>query len=252
MTGPGTNTYLVGREQIAVIDPGPDEASHIDAIVAEGAGRIRWIVVTHTHEDHSPGATPLAQRTGAELWGPSPPAGDEHQDYSFVPQRELSDGLRLTSAEFTLRAVHTPGHVGNHYCLLLENEQMLMTGDHIMSGSTVVIVPPSGDMKDYLDSLEKLKQFPLRHLAPGHGELMSEPMAEVDSLIKHRLGREAKVFAALAAHGPATLDELVTPAYDDVPVARHGFAKYSLLAHLLKLERDARVTRSQERWSVRA
>ena len=250
MTGPGTNTYLIGREDIAVIDPGPDAASHLDAIVAAGEGRIRWVVVTHTHEDHSPAALPLARRTGAQLWGPIPPAGDEHQDFSFVPQRELHDGMQLRSAEFTLTAVHTPGHVGNHYCLLLEDEQMLMTGDHIMNGSTVVIVPPSGDMKDYLASLDKLKQWPLRHLAPGHGELMPNPMEVVDRLIKHRLGREAKVFTALAALGSATLDELVVPAYDDTPKSMHEFAKYSLLAHLIKLERDARVTRHEQRWAV--
>lgn len=248
MTGPGTNTYLLGREQIAVVDPGPDDPAHLEAIIAEGAGRIRWIVVTHTHEDHSPAAAPLARATGAQLWGAAAP-DDFYQDHSFVPDVPLAENVLLSSGEFTLRAIHTPGHVGNHYCLLLEEEGMLFTGDHIMNGSTVVIIPPSGDMKDYLDSLEKLKRYPLRHLAPGHGELMPEPVAAVDALIAHRLKREAKVAGALAASGGATLDELLPRAYDDVPVSLHPMARYSLLAHLLKLERDARATCRDERWA---
>ena len=238
MTGPGTNSYLLGREQIAVVDPGPDDTAHLDAIIAAGEGRIRWIVVTHTHEDHSPAAAPLARATGAELWGAAAP-DDFYQDHSFVPDVALAEYSCLRTAEFTLRAIHTPGHVSNHYCLLLEEEGMLFTGDHIMNGSTVVIIPPSGDMKEYLDSLEKLKACPLRHLAPGHGELMPEPFAAIEALIAHRLKREAKVAKVLAA-GAGTLDELVLRAYDDVPVAMHPMAKYSLWAHLLKLAREAR------------
>jgi glyoxylase-like metal-dependent hydrolase (beta-lactamase superfamily II) len=247
MTGPGTNTWLLGREQVAVIDPGPDDAAHLQAIVVAGEGRIRWIVVTHTHEDHSPAATPLARVTGAELWGAAAP-DDFYQDHSFRPDVPLAEHVRLRTPEFTLRAIHTPGHVGNHYCLLLEEEGMLFTGDHIMNGSTVVIIPPSGDMADYLDSLAKLKNYPLRHLAPGHGELMPEPVAAIDALIAHRLKREAKVAATLAAAG-GTLDELVLRAYDDVPSALHAMAKYSLWAHLLKLQREARAACHDERWS---
>lgn len=248
MTGPGTNSYLLGREQIAVIDPGPDDAAHLDAIIAAGEGRIRWIVVTHTHEDHSPAAVPLARATGAELWG-AVAADDFYQDHSFIPDVALAEHSRLETAEFSLRAIYTPGHVGNHYCLLLEEEGMLFTGDHIMNGSTVVIIPPSGDMKDYLDSLEKLKACPLQSLAPGHGELMPEPFAAIDALIAHRLRREAKVAKVLAA-GAGTLDELVLRAYDDVPVAMHPMARYSLWAHLLKLEREARAQCSDGHWSV--
>lgn len=250
MTGAGTNTYLVGKQEIAVIDPGPDEPSHVEAILKEGAGRIRWIVVTHTHTDHSPAALTLARACGAQLWGASPPLGDPYQDPSFVPQHELSDHDALQTREFTLRAIHTPGHVGNHYCLLLEEEGLLMTGDHIMNGSTVVIVPPSGDMKDYIDSLQKLKNFPLRHLAPGHGELMPDPLTAIDAIIAHRLGRERKVNDALAASGGGSLDELLPFAYDDVPTSLHGMAKYSLLAHLLKLERDGQARRDGERWNA--
>lgn len=246
MTGPGTNTYLVGREEIAVVDPGPDEPSHIDAILHEGAGRIRWVLVTHTHEDHSPAAAPLARAAGAELRGVAAP-DDFYQDHSFVPDVDFRHEPLLATPEFTLRAVHTPGHVGNHYCLLLEEEGLLFTGDHIMNGSTVVIIPPSGDMKDYLDSLALLKTLPLHSLAPGHGELMPEPFAVVDGIIRHRLAREAKVAEALAASG-GTLDELVERAYDDVPRAMYPMAKYSLWAHLLKLAREGRALERGARW----
>lgn len=248
MTGPGTNTYLVGNDEIAVVDPGPDEPSHIDAIVREGAGRIRWIVVTHTHEDHSPAATPLARATGAQLRGVAAP-DDYYQDLLFTPDVSLAEEPLLATPEFSLRAVHTPGHACNHYCLLLEQEGMLFTGDHIMNGSTVVIIPPSGDMKDYLDSLEKLKTLPLRSLAPGHGELMPEPIAVVDGIIRHRLAREAKVARVLAEAG-GTLDELVERAYDDVPRAMFPMAKYSLWAHLLKLGREGRAVERDACWNA--
>jgi glyoxylase-like metal-dependent hydrolase (beta-lactamase superfamily II) len=248
MTGPGTTTSLVGNDEIAVVDPGPDEPSHIEAILREGAGRIRWILVTHTHEDHSPAATPLARATGAQLRGVAAP-DDFYQDLIFKPDVALSDEPLLQTPEFSLRAVHTPGHACNHYCLLLEQEGMLFTGDHIMNGSTVVIIPPSGDMKDYLDSLEKLKSLPLRSLAPGHGELMPEPVAVVDGIIRHRLTREAKVARVLAEAG-GTLDELVERAYDDVPRAMFPMAKYSLWAHLLKLARDGRAVERDARWDA--
>ncbi|MFM7273863.1 MAG: MBL fold metallo-hydrolase [Gammaproteobacteria bacterium] len=246
MTGPGTNTYLVGNDEIAVVDPGPDDASHIDAILREGGGRIRWVLVTHTHEDHSPAAAPLAKAAGAELRGVAAP-DDFYQDHSFVPDVDFRQQSLLATAEFRLRAVHTPGHVGNHYCLLLEDEGLLFTGDHIMNGSTVVIIPPSGDMKDYLDSLALLKTLPLHALAPGHGELMPEPFTVVDGIVRHRLSREAKVARALAEAG-GTLDELVERAYDDVPRAMFPMAKYSLLAHLLKLSREARAREAGGRW----
>lgn len=248
MTGPGTNTYLVGREQVAVIDPGPDERSHIDAILAQGAGRIGWILVTHTHEDHSPAAATLARETGAELWGQLA-SDDLYQDHTFRPDVPFTDGAVLATPEFRLRAIHTPGHATNHYCVLLEEEGMLMTGDHIMNGSTVVIIPPGGDMKDYLASLQMLKAFPLRQLAPGHGELMPEPLAVIDAILAHRLQRESKVLRALATTGGGTLDELVLHAYDDVPRALHMMAKYSLWAHLIKLARESRAAEGSGRWT---
>jgi glyoxylase-like metal-dependent hydrolase (beta-lactamase superfamily II) len=158
-----------------VIDPGPDDSSHIDAILAAGAGRIRWILVTHTHEDHSPAALRLAGETGAELRGAPAPPDDPTRIVRSGPTCHSARSRCWLPREFRLRAIHTPGHVANHYCVLLEDEGTLMTGDHIMNGSTVVIIPPSGDMHDYLESLHRLRALPLQRFAPGHGALMPEP-----------------------------------------------------------------------------
>ncbi|MBU6257779.1 MAG: MBL fold metallo-hydrolase [Burkholderiales bacterium] len=249
MTGPGTNSYLVGGgERWTVIDPGPDDAGHVRALIAAAPGRIERILVTHTHIDHAPAARALAQATGAELLGRSAPAG-EAQDASFVSARELADGERLQAAPgATLRAIHTPGHASNHLCYLLEEERLLFTGDHVMQGSTVVINPPDGDMAAYLSSLARLQREALAWLAPGHGWLVADPQALVAGLIAHRLRREARVAAALQAVGPATLAGLVPRVYDDVPPARHGVAARSLLAHLLKLEGEGRARRDGEVW----
>lgn len=250
MTGPGTNTYLLGERDIAVIDPGPDDPGHVERILAAGGDRIRWVFVTHTHKDHSPAALRLAGETGAELRGMPAPQGDPYQDLSFHPDLRLDDEPVLVTREFGLRAVHTPGHVANHYCLLLEDEGVLLTGDHIMSGSTVVIIPPSGDMRDYLDSLRRLHELPLRRLAPGHGDLLQRPLAEIDAIVRHRLQREAKIVGVLARR-TGTLDELVVDAYDDVPAAMHPMAKYSLWAHLIKLEQESRAHEREGVWSAR-
>lgn len=243
MTGPGTNTYLLGSEAVAVVDPGPAIPAHIDAIVAAGAGNIRWIVCTHTHPDHSPAWLALAEATGAEVIG-ALPANDRFQDDSFQPTVELEDQWLLQAPEFTLRAIHTPGHVSNHYCFLLEQEGMLFAGDHIMNGSTVVIVPPGGDMKAYIESLQRLLDYPLQSIAPGHGDLIHQPQEAVAALVSHRLARERKAAAALSRLGPATLDALVQAVYDDVDPSRHEWAKLSLSAHLIKLQQEGRARHS--------
>ncbi len=234
MTGPGTNTYLVGESDLAVIDPGPAIDTHLAAIVAAGAGRIRWILTTHTHVDHSPAATQLKAATGAQLLGMPPP---EHgnQDRGFAPERVPAHGERLALGGVTLRAIHTPGHASNHLCYLLEQTKMLFTGDHVMQGSTVVINPPDGDMRAYLASLEALLAEDLAIIAPGHGYLIGAPHKEVRRLIAHRLAREAKVTAALGRLGEAMLEDLVPEVYDDVPARLHPVAARSLLAHLQKL-----------------
>ena len=249
MTGPGTNTYLLGRREVAVLDPGPAIERHIRAIVDLSPGKIRWIVVTHTHPDHSPAAAGLAGLTGAELVGVPAPAG-ESQDRTFAPARVPADGEHMETPEFTLRAVTTPGHASNHVCYRHEALRWLFTGDHIMNGSTVVINPPDGDMGDYLGSLAKLKDLGLVKLAPGHGELIDDPDGEVDALIAHRLEREAKTMEKLAAHSSSTLGELVVHVYDEVDPKLHSLAERLLLAHLLKLERDGAAARRGDRWSV--
>jgi glyoxylase-like metal-dependent hydrolase (beta-lactamase superfamily II) len=239
MTGAGTNTYLLGVAQVAVLDPGPAIASHVDAILRAAGDRIRWIVCTHTHPDHSPAWQALAAATGAEVLG-ALPADDMLQDETFVPTRELRHHDLLRTAEFTLRAVHTPGHVSNHFCFLLEEEGMLFAGDHIMNGSTVVIVPPGGDMKAYIDSLRLLLDYPARLIAPGHGELMEDAAAVIGGLVDHRLQRERKVVAGLRQLGSATLDALVAVVYDDVDASVHRVARLSLHAHLIKLLQEQR------------
>lgn len=252
MTGPGTNTYFVGdpdAQAWAVIDPGPDDTSHVDAILAAAPGPIRWIFVTHTHRDHSPAAAALKARTGAVLYGRKP-AHPEWQDTTFAPDRELAHGERVSVGErTTLRVVHTPGHASNHLCYLLEEEHTLFTGDHVMQGSTVVINPPDGDMAAYLASLHALRREPLQWLAPGHGFLIEHPADAIGRLIEHRLAREAKVVQALRDTAPASLDDLVARVYADVPVTRHGIARRSLIAHLQKLAAEGRAKEEAGAWS---
>jgi glyoxylase-like metal-dependent hydrolase (beta-lactamase superfamily II) len=238
MTGPGTNTYLVGLDEIAVIDPGPEDDAHLDAIAAAGGDAIRWILVTHTHPDHSPGAAKLRERLRPDVLV----LGYTERD-GFDPDADIGEGHVIDSSEFTLRAVHTPGHASNHLCYLLEEERLLFSGDHIMNGSTVVIIPPDGHMSTYLASLEKVKQLGLKAIAPGHGELIEDPIAKIDEYVTHRLAREETVAAALAAQaGPVTVAELLPVAYADVDEAHQKVATFSLWAHLQKLVVDGRAT----------
>jgi len=246
MTGPGTNTYLVGIDEIAVIDPGPDDPAHLDAIAGCGGDRIRWILCTHTHLDHSPGAEGLKARTGAEIR-----AWDSRD--GLIVDRKMRHGDRVEATEFRLRAVHTPGHASNHLCYLLEEERVLFSGDHIMEGSTVVIRPPDGNMAKYLDSLAAVRTLRLKAIAPGHGRLIEDPKAAIDDYLVHRQEREAQILELVVTKGPITVDDLVEAIYvglnpDLVPMAR-----FSVHAHLLKLSKDGQVKgRSIDgRWSAR-
>ncbi len=247
LTGAGTNCYLIGDKELAILDPGPADSSHIQAILnAVGDTAVRWIVVTHTHPDHSPAAKILAERTGAALVGALLP-NDEQQDASFVADRDIHHGDLIEGEGFTLEAMATPGHVSNHFCYLLREEGAVFTGDHIMEGSTVVIVPPAGDMADYLQSLSILKNYSLQSLLPGHGDAMLNPIEVIDGLIAHRLQREGKVVDALRSMGAAsTIDALVSVVYSDVDPSLHPIAKVSLWAHLLKLEKDGRARKEGE------
>jgi glyoxylase-like metal-dependent hydrolase (beta-lactamase superfamily II) len=242
MTGPGTNTYLVGTQRCAVIDPGPHDPVHIERILEAAGGRVSSILATHTHPDHSPAVAALAQSTGAEVLGRGAPVHGR-QDATFAPTRVLNDGDVVRADDLALRVIHTPGHASNHLCYLLEGAGMLFSGDHVMQGSTVVIGPPDGDMKVYLQSLARLQREPVTRIAPGHGTVIEDAQSEVARLIAHRLQREAKVVERLRRAGRATIDVLVASVYDDVDPRLHPVAKGSLLAHLLKLEADGRAAR---------
>ncbi len=249
MTGPGTNSYLVGRGELVVVDPGPADETHTAAIVAAATplGSVRTIVVTHTHVDHAPGAAALAAATGARVVGYGPAEG-------FAPDECAGEGWSVSCPgpgpgpgpgpdhRLTLRAMHTPGHASDHLCWLIEEHALLCTGDHVMHGSTVVIRPPDGDLHQYLESLARVRDAhpPIRTLAPGHGRLMDHVGMEVDALVAHRLGRHERVAAALSERGTATLDELLGEVYGDVTERQLPVARFSLWAHLRALGQEDR------------
>lgn len=234
MTGPGTNTYLVGVDEIAVIDPGPDDAHHLDVVAGCGGDRIRWILLTHTHPDHAPGAAALAERTGAEIC-----AFDDRDD---VPvDRTLADGDVIDSTEYRLRVIHTPGHASNHLCFYLEEERTLFTGDHVMGGSTVVIAPPDGDMAAYLRSLDAIRLPRLAAIAPGHGHVITDPIAAIDAVVAHRLAREAQVLDAVRTGGPIGIADIVSALYVGLVDALVPRAAQSVHAHLRKLQAEGHV-----------
>jgi glyoxylase-like metal-dependent hydrolase (beta-lactamase superfamily II)/8-oxo-dGTP pyrophosphatase MutT (NUDIX family) len=257
MTGPGTNTYLIGggaRNEWAVIDPGPLDEMHIEAILAAAPGAIRWIFATHTHNDHSPACLPLKARTGATVYG-RVAAHIEWQDTSFAPDVHLEGGERFElpgpdGQGSTLHAIHTPGHASNHICYRLEEEKLLFTGDHVMQLSTVVINPPDGDMAAYLGSLRQLIEHDLDWLAPGHGFLMANPRRAMEGIVAHRLKREVKVLDAMHTLGETDTDALLARVYDDVNPRLLAMAMRSLRAHLFKLRDEGVALEREGRWSL--
>lgn len=249
MTGPGTNSYVVGKNELALIDPGPAEDAHMQAIIDLCGDKLKWVMVTHTHRDHSPAAKPIADATGAELIG-NVIVNDGFQDDSFTDARPLRQDDEIATDEFTIRALLSPGHVSNHICYLVEEDKLLMTGDHVMAGSTVVIIPPAGNMKHYIESLERMLEYDIAYFAPGHGDLIANPHDEIRYLINHRLKREEKVAKALSTNGPASVKRLVPIVYDDVDPALHSMAAKSLHAHLIKLELDGRARNNGDVWQL--
>ncbi|MHB1988515.1 MAG: MBL fold metallo-hydrolase [Acidimicrobiales bacterium] len=243
MTGPGTNTYLVGDRDIVAIDPGPADDGHLDAIAeaVEDYGRLRAVIVTHSHSDHAPGARGLAERTGAVVLG-----FEERAD--FVPDRRIAEGDTVELGDVTLRAVHTPGHASDHLCYLIdEPSRLLFSGDHVMGGSTVVIAPPDGNMTDYLASLDRLigARPRISAIAPGHGPVMNDPLGVLTGYRAHRLAREGAVAAALEKRADATIEQIVADVYTDVASVLHGVARYSVWAHLRKLMSEGRAWSAQ-------
>lgn len=234
MTGGGTNAYILGTEKLTLIDPGPVIDSNIDALVAYCAGRLERVVVTHTHRDHCPAAMSIAATSGVPVFGTMPPPGDEN-DATFTPDVVLTDGQQIACDGVTLTAIHTPGHASNHFCFLIAEHGLLVTGDHIMNGSTVVIAAPDGNMAEYLQSLERLQGFEFNAIAPGHGDLILDPIENIRGIVAHRMARERKVLKAVQAVAPCTIDELLPHAYDDVDARLLPVARYSLCAHVEKL-----------------
>ena len=248
-TGGGTNTYLVGREDLTLIDPGPNIKEHIDEIIRVGENKIKRILVTHTHTDHSPAALPISKILKVPMYGRLVDGESSWEDETFIPDVILNDADIIKTDEYTLEVIHTPGHASNHLCFLIKELNCLITGDHIMDGSTVVIGPPDGNMADYLESLNKLFKYKIDCLAPGHGNFMYEPKKVIESIIRHRLSREAKVLRRLEDVGDIDLESLTAIVYDDVPEQLHPIAKFSLEAHLLKLLNEGVIKRDNNNFA---
>lgn len=254
MTQRGTNTYLIGTETLAVIDPGPDDAAHIDAILDAVDGRpVEAVLVTHSHLDHSPAAGPVAARLGAPVlaFGPSDAGrsptmtrlaglgGGEGVQADFAPDRTLADGAEIRGGDWTLRAHHTPGHMANHLSFEWLETGSVFTGDTVMGWASTMISPPDGDLGQFLDSLDRLAGLGAKRFLPGHGDPVPDPTARCAELKAHRLGREAAILAALAQ--PADIEALVAGIYTDTPPALHGAAARNVLAHLIHLSETGRV-----------
>jgi len=250
MTGPGTNSYLIGQQSLALIDPGPVSLKHCQAILEAASlrGQIDYILLTHTHSDHSPGLDALLAETKAKVALFPEPSGEPFADIPVTADIPLRHLDRLPDFLPTVQAIHTPGHASNHLCFYLPSEKMLFTGDHLMNGSTVVIASPDGNMSQYLDSLRLLKTLDIEFLCPGHGSVMDKPFLVVDKTIAHRLAREQKVLAALTELKSADTDEVLLKAYADTPIFLHGLAKLSLTAHLEKLQGEGMVDKQERLW----
>ena len=253
MTGPGTNTYLVGIDEVAVIDPGPADAGHVDAIIgASMRDRVRWVLLTHTHPDHWPAARLIREQTGAVIagYGSKVPKADE---FDLKLDLVLDDGSTIEGTEFRLEAMHTPGHAPNHLCFFLEEERVLFTGDHVLNGTTTVVNPQrGGDMIEYLDSIERMRKIRrLARIAPGHGDVIEDPKAHLDEYVAHRKMRERQILKVLKA-GPARIPEIVHQLYVETPEGLQEMAQRQVHAHLLKLKSEGKVQGSSVKaaWSL--
>ena len=225
-----------------MVDPGPANEEHINNIIKIADGKIKRILVTHTHKDHSPAALPISKILNVPMYGRLVDGDSLWEDETFIPDIVMSDGDTIETSEYSIEAIHTPGHASNHLCFLIPEINCLLTGDHIMDGSTVVIAPPDGDMTKYISSLEKLFNYKIDTFAPGHGSYMNEPEKTIQAIIRHRLTREGKVFRRLEEAGSSDLDQLVKLVYDDVSEMLYPIAKFSLQAHLIKLIEEKKVT----------
>ncbi len=244
----GTGTYIIGHGTVAVIDPGPNDPAHIEAILSATQGEtISHIVITHTHRDHSPAAAPLKALSGALVCGCAAmvieddgPRADEGFDATYAPDLILRDGDMISADSWTLQAVHTPGHTSNHVCYALAQEQALFTGDHVMGWSTTVIAPPDGNMTDYFASLRKLLTRDDLRYYPTHGKPVEKPNSFVRALITHRKMRENQILICLR-EGISDIPDIVARLYATVPKMLHGAAGRSVLAHIIDLQLQGKV-----------
>lgn len=251
----GTQTYLVGERELAVVDPGPDEPAHVEALLAATAGRpVVAILCTHTHRDHSPAARPLAQATGAPIIGCAPrsleaagPRADAAFDAEYAADRVLVDGACLIVDGRSLQAIATPGHTSNHLCFAYGD--VLFTGDHVMGWSTTVVIPPDGNMADYMRSLDKLQTREDRIYYPAHGGPVTNPQQYVRHLLGHRMQREKQIMR-LVAGGASDVGTIVASAYPGLDPRLTGAAAMSVLAHLEDLETRGLVQRMEELWTA--
>jgi glyoxylase-like metal-dependent hydrolase (beta-lactamase superfamily II) len=251
----GTQTYLIGTSELAVVDPGPDLPEHLDALeTAIGGRKVAAIMCTHTHRDHSPAARPLAERTGAPVIGCAPlalttvgPRADASFDGDYAPDRVLGDGEELEIDGGPIRAVATPGHTSNHLCFAYGDA--LFSGDHVMGWSTTVVVPPDGDMAEYMQSLEKLRQREDRVYYPAHGPPVTNPQQYVRHLLGHRMQREKQILR-LVGERPRAIPDIVTNAYPGLDPRLVTAAGGSVFAHLLDLERRGLVERQGDAWTT--
>ena len=256
----GTQTYLVGTADVAVIDPGPPDEDHLAALVAAIGDRpVRAILCTHTHRDHSPAARPLSLRTGAPVIGCAPltleddgPRADAAFDPSYDPDRILSDGEQVAGEGWTLEAVTTPGHTSNHLCFALLQENALFTGDHVMGWSTSVISPPDGDMADYMRSMQRLLDRDDAVYYPAHGAPVPNPRRLVRGMMGHRKQREGQIIRFLERNGVSEIPAMVAEMYKGVDPRLHPAAGRSVLAHLIDLDgRGVAAVTEDGRWRLR-
>ena len=255
----GTQTYIVGAGEVAVIDPGPDLPEHVDAILAACAGeRIGAILCTHTHRDHSPASRPLQALTGAPIIGCAPlvlddlgPRADASFDADYRPDRVLADGETVSGPGWTLEAVATPGHTSNHLCFSLRETGALFSGDHVMRWATTVVSPPDGDMAAYMASLDKLIARDDRIYYPAHGDPVEEPRRFVTAIVAHRRQRERQILTLLD-EAPQPIEAMVQRMYKGLDPRLHGAAGRSVLAHLIDLETRDAVMRAGEEWMLAA
>jgi glyoxylase-like metal-dependent hydrolase (beta-lactamase superfamily II) len=251
----GTQTYIVGEGDVAVIDPGPNLREHVEALVSALAGeRVIAILCTHTHRDHSPASRALRDYTGAPIVGcaalalnDSGPRADEAFDLDYMPDHVLADGQGVEGPGWRLEAVATPGHTSNHLCFSLAGDGILFSGDHVMGWSTTVVAPPDGDMAEYMASLRKLLEREDRTYLPAHGPAVAKPQAHVRGLISHRRMRERQILDHLV-EGRGTVEEMVAAMYRDIDPRLHGAAGRSVLAHLVDLRGQGRARQEGERW----